>query len=238
MDTDQLKQYVIDSGAVSIVDPEDVAKYADAIDKAATDRGPIIIDVSESLDATRGESIFRGCYTVIRSGIPGHFAEFGTYRGETARGMCRMLDGLELPHKVHLFDTFTGLPDPHPQDLPEDVTMDSWDHHEQYAASIRAVESVLKPHKDRIILHKGLFSAFLDFDVGLSFAHIDADLYEGTRDAITICNRVIHQGGIIIIDDYGTSWRGVQTAVDEFLDMSKWGRFAPEQKKQFIAVKR
>jgi O-methyltransferase len=51
----------------------------------------------------------------------------------------------------------------------------------------------------------------------LSFAHIDADLYESVRDALEFCYPRMSPGGLIILDDYGApTCAGAKHAADEF----------------------
>lgn len=135
----------------------------------------------------------------------GDVAEFGTFRGETARELLRYSEAFYPEKTLHIFDTFTGLPGSG-----------------QYAGSQEIVRETLTG-LTRYRLYPGLFEEYLGrFDVPLCFAHVDADLYEGTRDALLICARALVPGGIIVADDYYTHWEGVTQAVTEFTVRGGW----------------
>ena len=55
-----------------------------------------------------------------------------------------------------------------------------------------------------------------------SFAHIDVDLYEPTRDSLEFFFPRLVEGGSIVVDDYGMSqFPGCKKAVDEFLNRNE-----------------
>jgi hypothetical protein len=166
---------------------------------------------------------------LLQQGLDGAMAEFGVFRGETARGMLSLARSLGHATPLHLFDTFSGLPDPHPADLG-DTPPGEWDHLEHYAASERAVRRHLRMYTEGIDyhLHAGLFAdTGASFHEPLFFAHIDADLFEGTRDALAVCDRLMVPLGVVVIDDYGSDWIGVTQAVNEWVDVTRWRWLRP-----------
>jgi hypothetical protein len=182
----------------------------------------VTIDSSNALTASKSATIFKLLGMVVKAGIPGDIAEFGVFRGETTLGMAKFLKGLEIEdRKIHLFDTFEGLPDPDPEDLG-DIEPDAWKHYEEYYGSLRAVKGMMHGYEEYCVYHKGPFFDFFNFDTPLAFAHIDPDLYQGVADAIKICTNVMTMGGGIVIDDYDTSWSGVKIAVERHLSLVKW----------------
>jgi len=187
--------------------PDDVEKFS--------------ITVSDCLDQNRTANIFKLLGMTLKMGLEGDVAEFGVFRGETSLAICKFLEKLDLTgKKLHMFDTFTGLPDPSPQDLAG-ATLESWEHYDQYSSSERAVRAFLHGHEGRFFIHAGVFMDYLSFQAPLCLAHIDPDLYEGVQDAVYICEHAMVDHGVIIVDDYMTSWNGVTEACDE-IDMTKW----------------
>jgi len=141
-------------------------------------------------------------------GSLGDICEFGVYRGETSRELCRFIEYAGLPQTVYMFDTFRGL-------LPgkEGVR----DH---YLGTEKMVEETMCG-LSQYVLVPGLIGDRIrlnDFDRDIAFAHIDCDLFSGTRDSILLCEKNMPYGGYIVVDDYGTAWwPGVKEACDEFI---------------------
>jgi hypothetical protein len=96
-----------------------------------------------------------------------------------------------LPGKqLHLFDTFVGLPD-------------RTEAHSQgeFPCSMESVQSYLPTAK----LYRGLFPQETGDLVGATrfgFVHLDMDIYEGTRDALSFFFERLSPGGIVMTHDY------------------------------------
>lgn len=165
---------------------------------------------AEYLPAERADFIlwnFQNCME-----LPGDVAEFGSFRGETARELCKYAQALNLDKTVHIFESFMGL------------MSDQWTEHDQSyvgmkefhrQGSMEAMNKNLEGFTNYQI-HKGLFSEYLDCNPlsNLCFALIDCDLYKSCIDAIKLCADKIVPGGCIAFDDYGT-WTGITKAVDD-----------------------
>jgi len=136
------------------------------------------------------------------SKVPGEMAEVGVYLGGTA---ALILDAMPERH-LHLFDTFSGLPD-------------GGDYLQQgeYAGSKESVERTLSAYKDRVTFHPGLFPSDTGHeveDLRFSFVHLDMDLVRSTTDALDFFHPRLVQGGILIGDDYQDA--GVRGAFADF----------------------
>lgn len=151
--------------------------------------------------------------------VAGDMAEAGVYLGGTA---LIMLDASSK--RIHLFDTFEGLP--HGEDAF--ATGD-------YAGSIPRVRMNLAGLEDRYELHAGLFpgSATGLEDLRFSFVHLDLDLYDSTKAALEWFWPRLNSGGILLSHDYPLS-DGVVRAFDEFF--ADWP-FIPLSGNQALAVK-
>jgi O-methyltransferase len=148
--------------------------------------------------------------------ITGDMAEVGVFRGGTAAIM--LAASLK---RLHLFDTFEGLPQSEAQ-----FSKGEW------AGSLSEVQRNLREWPGRVEFHAGLFpdsARGLDH-LTFSFVHLDMDLYAGTRSALDWFWPRLQRGG-----DYPLS-EGVVRAFDEFFD-GRQETFFPLSGNQCMAVK-
>ncbi len=171
----------------------------------------------KSIDAMIGErtlvsedrrAVLRDCVLATNS-LAGDVAELGVYRGGTAK-----LIGHHAPKaKLHLFDTFTGIPfdDAEPGghragDFPSD------------AEDVRVYLD-----NPNAVFHIGIFPDSAPVEgARFRFVHLDGDTGQTTAAALDYFGPRMVPGGIIVCDDYG--WPmcpGVARALHE--------RFAPER---------
>ncbi len=136
--------------------------------------------------------------------IKGDFAEVGVYRGGSAKLISKVLDN----RKLHLFDTFEGL--------PEASDNDEYFKLGEYSASLDEVRKLLKPIKN-IIFYKGLFpkSSNKLKSSKFAFVHLDVDLFQSTKDSLEYFYPRMSKGGIILCHDYPISV-GVNKAINKF----------------------
>jgi O-methyltransferase len=143
--------------------------------------------------------------------FPGDFAECGVYRGGSAYLLLCALRSMDSARKLHLFDTFKGMPGTDPRK----------DFHQQGDFADTSVESVrgFLSGFDNAIFHPGLFSErFQDVDQErFSFVHVDADLYSSVNESCEFFYPRLARGGVMVFDDYGyRSCPGARAAVEEF----------------------
>jgi O-methyltransferase len=138
----------------------------------------------------------------------GDVAEVGVYKGGTARILAR-----SCPQKsVHLFDTFSGMPEVKPE-------IDSVQQGDFSDTSLESVKDFLKDCPN-VRFHPGLFPGTVS---GLEknrfcFVNIDVDIYTSTKDCLEFFYPRMVPGGVMAFDDY--KWKhcaGVKKAIDEFL---------------------
>lgn len=154
--------------------------------------------------------------------IPGDLAEAGVAAGGTALVMLRA----SAAKRLHLFDTFEGLPHGEGEFA-----------HGEFAASIGDVRAALWRHASRLELHPGLFpasAAGLE-DLRFAFVHLDLDLYDSTQAALEWFWPRMEPGGILLSHDYPLS-DGVVRAFDEFF-ADRPEPFLPLSGNQCLAVK-
>jgi hypothetical protein len=146
---------------------------------------------------------------VATARIPGDIAEVGTFRGASAR----LLRAYGTTGKlVHVFDTFSGLPEPGAHDADFRPG--------QFASHLEDVKRYLG--EEGIRYHVGMFpqSAVPDVEaLRFSFVHLDVDLYEGTRDCLGFFYPRLNTGGIVVSHDFGADRApGVVKAFREYFD--------------------
>lgn len=137
--------------------------------------------------------------------IDGEIAEVGVYRGGSAKIICETTE-----KEVHLFDTFSGLPEIGKEDDREQFKKG------EYNASYDEVRNYLKEYPN-IHYYKGLFpdTAKPVKNKKFSLVHLDVDIYESTLKGLEFFYPRMSTGAVIISHDY-TSATGVKKAFDEF----------------------
>jgi hypothetical protein len=141
-----------------------------------------------------------------QSRLEGELAEVGVYEGGTAK----VISAAKGSRRLHLFDTFSGL--------PANSTADRTIHREnQFACSLDSVQRYLQECPS-VEFHVGRFpesAAGLE-ERRFSFAHFDVDLYESTRGCLEWFYPRMVVGGVMISHDYSVL-SGVRQAFSEFL---------------------
>jgi O-methyltransferase len=177
---------------------------------------------------------FREVYNLWRYGrislsVPGDFAEVGVFRG----GGARVLKEVKNGRLLHLFDTFSGMPETDPM---RDTTHKAGDFAD---ASLEAVQRYLGT--EGIRYYPGFFP---DTTIGheeslrrFAFVHLDVDIYQSTLDALRFFYPRVSRGGMLVTHDYSAqSCPGVAAAYDEFF-ADKAERVLPVWDSQAVVIK-
>ena len=146
--------------------------------------------------------------------LAGDLAECGCYVGVSAWFMASEAPNREL----FLFDSFEGLSEPQPNDLPESATTRAWKLGDM-ATSEQLVRENLAGF-DKVHIFKGWIpSRFHEIsDRRFSLVHIDVDLYQPTLDSLAFFYPRLVPGGVIVMDDYGfLTCPGATKATDEYM---------------------
>jgi O-methyltransferase len=171
------------------------------------------------------------CKYIVMNKIPGDFVECGVYKGGNALIAAKIFDLYKSDKKVYLFDTFTGMSEPSKCDVLTDGKLPMLDRYlsvkrENYTnwanASIEEVkENFIKLNllSDNVIFVKGKVEDTLEeaeiIPKVISFLRLDTDWYESTKKELEKLYEKLVNGGILVIDDYGT-FDGAKKAVDEY----------------------
>ena len=169
---------------------------------------------------------FISIYEIFKStlDVPGHIAEFGSWRGANLLFLAKLIRILD-PHgckQVHCFDSFEGLT----SFSTEDGTATS--KQGAYKGSLEEMSDVISLYdlEDEIDFHKGLveetLQPFLDQfpEYMFSFVYCDVDLYEATKQILFKLHPRLCKGGVFVLDEWNYSdYPGESAATREFLEV-------------------
>jgi O-methyltransferase len=164
---------------------------------------------------------------VVRAEVPGAIVECGVWRGGSMLVVLRTLLELGVDDRdLYLFDTFTHMPHPG----PEDVDLFGTPAADAYeAASAAEAFRYLPLEEVRAVLEgTGYPPARLHFVPGLiedtipaeapeqiALCRLDTDWYRSTAHEMAHLYPRLPRGGVLLIDDYG-NFMGAKKAVDEY----------------------
>jgi hypothetical protein len=178
---------------------------------------------SEWLDWVTGSALssrvtvqasYDAAVSVVENGVPGDLVECGVWAGSNAAAMARGIQFMpSFPRRVHLFDSFEGIPEAGPQD-------DGWTHDAGTSAcSIETTKQQMTAWgipPDLLVYHPGWFKDTIP-NCGIkqiSLLRLDGDLYESSKVCLEHLYPLVSPGGIVIIDDWILP--GVQQALREY----------------------
>lgn len=179
-------------------------------------------------------------FGALRNNTPGDFVECGVAAGSNAAAMAlaimdyeRFSDGdttRTAGRRVHLFDSFTGIP----KCGPEDAEFIAANHPAGLTAhSLESVKSGMRNWgipDELLVWHPGMFEATIGGAVDelgcvsfprerlnrpkqIAVLRLDGDLYESTKVCIENLFPLVSKGGWVIVDDWDLS--GARKAVIE-----------------------
>ncbi len=156
--------------------------------------------------------------------VPGHVAEFGSWRGANLMFMAKLLHIYD-PHGckvVHCFESFDGLQTFTNEDVSAPKNQGAYrGNYEELLKIINLYEL-----EDEIVIHKGdilktLPQVLID-DAALSFSFIycDTDLYAPNQAVFAGLHPRLAKGGMFVMDEWNDArWPGESVAVREFMEM-------------------
>lgn len=136
--------------------------------------------------------------------IEGCLAEFGVYQGD---GLCALAELWRArwpgPPPLYGFDSFEGMP---PTAVPLAASCaQEWAPGTFADTSVEAVERRLRAAGVAATLVKGVFADVPPLDrLGIDavrFVHLDADIYEGYRDALRLLTPHVRIGTVLLFDE-------------------------------------
>jgi O-methyltransferase len=180
---------------------------------------PFTMTSKERLFALREAVLY-----VVRADIPGDIVECGVWKGGSMMAAAMTLIEVGARRKLHLFDTFEGMPKPGEHDISAKGidAATTWASTPQWA--LGTLDEVTAN-----ICGTGYDPALVSFVQGkvedtipasapqqIALLRLDTDWYESTAHELEHLYPRLSTGGVLIIDDYG-HWKGARRAVDEYI---------------------
>jgi O-methyltransferase len=189
----------------------------DIVDRIMAEQ-PII---SNMVDEHQVRIMLQAMTDVLTNDIPGDIVELGCNKGTNALFLQRMLLASQTEKKLHLYDSFEGLPEDMEWDRPQNFEED----HRFGKGSMTVSEEQLRQNfSDAGIMlpnvHKGWFKDIPDseYPEKVAFAFFDGDLYSSIHDSFVKIYPRLATGAYVFVHDY--QWErlpGVEKACRDFL---------------------
>src|ERR1035438_4142918 len=168
--------------------------------------------------AFRARYAFRWLLDVLEAGLDGDLAECGVYRGGFSYMLARAIVLAKASKRVHLFDSFVGLPEVGQKDR-------AWYRQGQFRETDGVKDEVERYYEDQgmstvVRIHAGWFAdtfRAIPADQRFCFVHFDGDLYSSTRQCFESIYPRLVAGGVLVLDDFFTVSSGLREAVREHL---------------------
>jgi hypothetical protein len=159
---------------------------------------------------------------LLTNDIEGDIVECGVGRGKSLFYIGYLTYILKSKKRIFGFDSFEGFPEP----TEEDNSFRNPQKGDWSFANIELVKNrfyfadLAEFYESNVFLVKGFFSDTIQENLPevISFLHLDADLYQSTKDVIENAYLRLSKGAYVVFDEYDEpKWPGVKKAVDEFL---------------------
>ena len=164
---------------------------------------------------------------VVAMEVPGDVAELGCHGGGGAILIQKTLTSLDSPARLHVYDSFEGLPASDDRDAMEDGKFFLSKGDLALGEGIllnNFTQAGLPPPE----IHKGWFSDTLpgQLPAQICFAHLDGDLFSSTMEGLVALYPRLSPKAILVVDDYcdpslfpkRNILPGVKQACDEFFN--------------------
>lgn len=159
----------------------------------------------------------------------GDFVELGVYQGGSALVLADCLRFAQSRMKLHLLDSWQGLPAPTEQDSGTFIRGGEFAGERFKDPSAQKVLDVLTSrHLNHYCkIHEGWFADTLPkIDGPLSLVHLDCDLFAPAFECLEYVLPRMSEHGIVILDDYGDDAKrrfpGIKKAVDACIAGTDW----------------
>ena len=156
--------------------------------------------------------------------VPGHIAEFGSWRGANLMLLAKTLRICDPmgSKQVFCFDSFEGLTEFAPEDGDEATQTAG-----KYKGSLEELKNLISLYElgDEVIICQGNIENTLPSmvesrkELSFSFIYIDVDLYEATKVILNQTHDRLSSGGLIVFDEWNRpKYPGETLAAREFLE--------------------
>lgn len=153
------------------------------------------------INIEQGMNIYHLLNQILLLDIPSEVVELGCCYGNTAAIIQKILDDFKSNKRLHVYDSFEGLPA---------ITEGDGDIDEEFSeGDLKASDNdLIKTFKKFNLkipqIHKGWFKDTLPQELPekICFAHLDGDLYSSIKESLEGIYHRLTKGAIVVIDDY------------------------------------
>lgn len=166
---------------------------------------------------------------VRRRDVPGVVAEFGCFKGGSTAKLS--LACAHVGKRLHVFDSFEGLPQPQPWDAEHQIERPRTFQRGEYAATLEEVRAnVARFGRIEVCtFHPGWFADTLaSFDHPVAVAFADVDLAESLRQVLASAWPHVSPGGVVFVHD-ATDEKLQTVLADETLLAGAVGMHVPQR---------
>lgn len=165
---------------------------------------------------------------VDRNGIEGDVVECGVWRG----GNIAIARQVSPQRTCWLYDTFTGMTEPGPEDKRRSGSLASETYHlrketnspwcasslDETVAALRFLH-VYDEDKLKFVVGDVLQTLLVEDNLPKKIAllRLDTDWYKSTKLELEVLYPLVSPGGVLIVDDF-SHWAGSGKAVNEYFD--------------------
>jgi O-methyltransferase len=174
--------------------------------------------VSDQITKAELQHIISAAEAVLQQNIAGDFVELGCYEGATSLFLQRLLVAHDDTRKLHVYDSFAGLPAKTTED--ESPIGLSFVPGELRASKRTLIRHFKHAHLPLPIIHKAWFDELRAQDMPrrIALAFLDGDFYASITASLALVWPHLTRGAMVIVDDYQSeALPGAKRAVDEWL---------------------
>ena len=144
-----------------------------------------------------GEHLVRLLGEALAANVEGDVVELGCNAGPTSVLLQATLDAHGSRKRLHVFDSFEGLPPKTEHDGSE------FDAGGCAAPPETLVETFRRFRRRLPVIHPGWFADTLrELPAPIAFAHLDADFYSSTIEALREVYPRLARGGVVVLHDF------------------------------------
>lgn len=179
------------------------------------------------LDKNKIKNVKSMIQHIVENNIPGDIIDCGVYYGQSALlAMNALIHHNVLTRDVYLYDTFDGMPIPDAE-LDGAGILSIWkkwnNKGKKWAcASLKDVQINIKGNTSypNSLIHyiAGMVEDTLLVNVHdkIAYIRLDTDFYSSTKIELEILYPKLSIGGVIIIDDYNSKFKGSTKATNDY----------------------
>lgn len=159
---------------------------------------------------------------ISKNNIQGDILDIGVFKGYSSVLVMNALLNCKIRDRdVYLYDTFEGMPKPTEEDGGEIIKL----YRPKWALGTldevkRNISKHTKYPSDKIHYIKGMVEDTLQNHPHkqIAYLRLDTDFYSSTKAELENLYDFIVPNGVLIVDDYGSKFKGCTRAVNDFFD--------------------